>query len=224
MRETDFSSTALQGKTITIPPQDRDVIYSIGYATRTRADFIRQLQAQGITTLADVRSMPGSSAFPEFNREALARALAKEGIEYVWMGESLGPRSRHPEHYDATGQVQFDKLRATPLFQQGLKQLMGIDQTQSVVCMCAEKYPETCHRSLLIGEALFDRQVTMTHIHFDGRLETHQQLRGRAAEAQGGLFADEDLAMQELIKQHAYRRPATKEATRSRPVRTPAPF
>lgn len=200
------------------------MIYSIGYATRTRADFIRQLQAQGITKLADVRSMPGSKAFPEFNREALARELAREGIEYVWMGESLGPRSRHPEHYDAAGQVQFDRLRATPLFQQGLKQLLSINETESVACMCAEKYPETCHRSLLIGEALHDERVAMTHIHFDGRLEPHQALRDRAAQSQGGLFADEDLAMQDLIRQHAYRRPAAKDAVKSRQGRSPAPF
>ena len=39
--------------------------------------------------------------------------------------------------------------------------------------MCSEKEPIECHRSLLVGQTLFEQGITVTHIHGDGSLEKH---------------------------------------------------
>ena len=50
-------------------------IWTIGHSTRTIDDFISLLEENEIKLLADVRSLPGSKRYPQFNREALAESL-----------------------------------------------------------------------------------------------------------------------------------------------------
>ena len=45
--------------------------------------------------------------------------------------------------------------------------------------LCAEKEPFTCHRSILIGQALAAKDVDVRHILHDGRVETHEQMLQR---------------------------------------------
>jgi uncharacterized protein (DUF488 family) len=56
-------------------------IWTIGHTTRTIDEFISLLQANQIRLLADVRSLPGSKRYPQFNKEALANALGKADAE-----------------------------------------------------------------------------------------------------------------------------------------------
>src|SRR5215472_13992140 len=69
-------------------------LFTIGHSTRTMEELIHALQAHGIKTLVDIRAFPGSRRLPHFNRESLAEALPKAGIEYVWMKELGGRRTR----------------------------------------------------------------------------------------------------------------------------------
>jgi uncharacterized protein (DUF488 family) len=39
--------------------------------------------------------------------------------------------------------------------------------------MCSEKEPIECHRTLLVGQTLFEQGIPVTHIHGDGSLEPH---------------------------------------------------
>lgn len=190
-------------------------LYSIGYATKPIADFVGQLQRHRIDAVADVRSVPYSRTFHDYNRETLATHLREAGIRYVWLGEELGPRSKDPAHYDETGQVQFDRLMDSGLFQRGIERLSdGLEKGYSIALLCAEKDPANCHRSLLIGYAL-RRQLglDLTHIGHEGALESQRDLEHRLmaiTDTIPDMFSSEHeslaLAYEKHTKTVAYRR------------------
>ena len=67
-------------------------IWTIGHSTRSIEDFISLLKKNEIKLLADVRSLPGSKRYPQFNREALAESLNAHGIRYEHFPELGGRR------------------------------------------------------------------------------------------------------------------------------------
>jgi len=99
-------------------------MFTIGYATKPVDVYVAQLLERGVTVVADVRSVPYSKRFYEYHRESLMQHLQQAGIRYVYLGEELGPRSKDPQHYDETGQVQFDRLVDAPLYRAGEQRLL----------------------------------------------------------------------------------------------------
>src|SRR5213075_3479540 len=67
-------------------------IWTIGHSTRTIDTFVSLLKANGINLLADVRSLPGSKRYPQFNKEALADSLGEAAISYEHFPELGGRR------------------------------------------------------------------------------------------------------------------------------------
>lgn len=191
-------------------------LFTIGYATKPIEVFIEQLQRYQVTALADVRSVPYSKAFHDYHQEALKARLEQAGIRYVYLGNELGPRSKDPAHYDECGQVQFEQLMQTPLFQRGINRLCtGLDKGYTIALMCAEKDPATCHRSLLIAYYLQHAgDWSIEHIQYDGGLESQTTLEARLREIHGAgddLFASAEeqaqRAYQLQLKKIAYIRP-----------------
>ncbi len=156
-------------------------LYTIGYATKPIDVFIGQLKHYNINVVADIRSVPYSKIFHDYHKEALADCLKRHSIAYTFIGDELGPRSKDPKHYDGGGQVQFDRLMQSTLFESGVQRLKnGLEKGFTVALMCAEKDPATCHRSLLVGYFLarhgFD---SILHIDHEGKLESQNELEHR---------------------------------------------
>jgi uncharacterized protein (DUF488 family) len=149
-------------------------LYSIGHSDHALEDFIALLRRAGIAALADVRSQPYSRWVTQFNREALARALEKAGLTYVFLGDLLGGRPADPSLYaaaDPHGLPDYARLAATPAFQDGLSQLILLARRMCVAMMCSEGDYHHCHRALLITPQLLARGVRVLHILPDGQLE-----------------------------------------------------
>ena len=85
-------------------------LFSIGYATKPLEVFLKQLGHYNIDVIADIRSVPYSSAFHDYAREPLQRILKANELHYVYLGEELRPRSSDSRHYDETGQAQFSLI------------------------------------------------------------------------------------------------------------------
>ena len=190
-------------------------LYSIGYATKPLSVFLGKLHRHGVTAIADIRSVPYSNAFFDYHREALQRTLKDHSIRYVHLGLELGPRSKDDAHYDASEQVQFDRLAASSLYRQGIERITsGLDQGFHIAMLCAEKRPEVCHRSLLVGHHLYRQDaVEVEHILHDGDLLSQAELEDRLTAAEAGdLFAPAGernrLAMATQWQRYAYRRPS----------------
>src|SRR5262249_56688035 len=71
-------------------------IHTIGHSTRSIDDFVALLKAHAIELVVDVRRWPASRRFPHFRREALGKALAAVGMEYLWRGDLGGFRQTSP--------------------------------------------------------------------------------------------------------------------------------
>src|SRR5260370_36793628 len=113
-------------------------VYTIGHSTHSTEKLIQLLAGHGVTALADVRSQPYSRINPQFNRESLRTELKTAGIAYVFLGRELGARAEDRGCY-IDGQVQYDLLARTPLFQKGLTRIAQGISGHRVALMCAEK-------------------------------------------------------------------------------------
>lgn len=146
-------------------------LYTVGHSTHPIEDFVGLLEKYGITCLVDVRSQPYSRWNPQFNREQLARALEIAGIDYQFLGDTLGGRPEQTDLYDpGSERPNYSRQRETPLYQRGLTALEALSQIQPTVMMCSEGDPEVCHRTLLIVPSLLDAGYDVQHILPDGSL------------------------------------------------------
>ncbi len=150
-------------------------IWTIGHSTRTIEEFVRALQANGIKLVADVRLLPGSKRYPQFNKEKLAKSLSDHAIGYEHFPE-LGGR-RKPLADSPNRGIRNDQFRgyadymATPPFAAAVERLLAIEGRTAV--MCAEAVPWRCHRNFLADD-LVRRGVTVVHILGQGSTEHHQ--------------------------------------------------
>ncbi|WP_129642083.1 DUF488 domain-containing protein [Peristeroidobacter agariperforans] len=157
------------------------MIYTVGHSNHRIGHFLKLLSGPGVTLLADVRSTPYSRFNPQFRRDALVEALRKEGIEYLFLGEELGARSKDPSCYDE-GRVSYRKLAATDLFRQGIDRLLTAAKSHTVAIMCAEKDPLDCHRTILVARELVKRGEAVAHILASSQVESHEQVMERLRE------------------------------------------
>ena len=153
-------------------------VFTIGHSTHSTERFITLLKFNRVSAICDVRSSPYSRMAPQFNREALAFALKKNGIEYVFLGKELGARSTDSSCY-VNGKVQYDRLARTDLFQKGIERVKSGMSRFQIALMCAEKDPLECHRSILISRQLDEAGIAVEHIQSDGSRETHAEAVAR---------------------------------------------
>ncbi len=142
-------------------------VWTIGHSDRTLAELAALLQGYGVTSVADVRSVPRSRHVPWFDREALARSLPALGIAYRHF-PGLGGW-RHARKDSPNGGWRNASFRGyadymqTPAFAEALGELLGAANAAPTSMMCAEAVPWRCHRSL-IADALVVRGVEVTDI------------------------------------------------------------
>lgn len=148
-------------------------LFTIGHSTHSLERFLELLAVYGITAVADVRSSPYSRYNPQFNRETLQKELKRKGLQYVFLGRELGPRSDDPACY-IEGKVQYNLLAGTDLFRKGLERLKKGMESFRIALMCAEKDPVTCHRAILICRHLRGNGLKISHILEDGSLEDNE--------------------------------------------------
>ena len=152
-------------------------IWTIGHSTRKIDDFISLLEENGIKLLADVRMFPGSKRYPQFGREALAKALTERGIRYEHFPELGGRRKAKPESKNtawrnASFRAYADYME-TDEFRNGIARLVKLaGKTGPIAIMCAEAVWWRCHRSL-ISDYLKVCGVEVLHILDRTKVEPH---------------------------------------------------
>jgi uncharacterized protein (DUF488 family) len=152
-------------------------IWTIGHSTREIGDFIGALKLNEIKLIADVRLLPGSRRYPQFNKEALADALGNAGLRYEHFPE-LGGR-RKPKADSRNTAWRNDAFRGyadymeTMDFQRGIDRLWKLaDEIGATAIMCAEAVWWRCHRGL-ISDFLKVRGTEVIHILDAKKTELH---------------------------------------------------
>src|SRR6266513_2663183 len=105
-------------------------VWTIGHSTRTIDKFISLLQGHGIKLLVDVRTLPGSKRYPQFNKEALADSLGQSGIRYEHFPELGGRRkpkkdSQNTAWRNASFRGYADYME-TEEFRKGIERLLDL--------------------------------------------------------------------------------------------------
>jgi uncharacterized protein (DUF488 family) len=143
------------------------VVHTIGHSTHPAATFIEILDAYGIRTLVDVRTVPKSRRNPQFGQEALAAELTAANIEYRHLKGLGGLRKTSPD--SVNGGWRNESFRGyadhmgTDEFKAALAELIALAEASLTAIMCAEAVPWRCHRSL-IGDALLVRGIAVIDI------------------------------------------------------------
>lgn len=152
------------------------LIMTIGHSTRPIEEFVRLIQAHGVTRVVDVRTIPRSRHNPQFDKASLSLSLEQAGLKYVHMPGLGGLRhaksdSPNKGWQNASFRGYADYMQ-TPEFAKSLDALVRLAGRERIVLMCAEAVPWRCHRSL-IADALLVRGVrtedimsaTLLHVH-----------------------------------------------------------
>lgn len=169
-------------------------VFSIGYGSQTQSEVLARLARAKITYVVDVRSSPFSRFQPDFSREPLSAALNDREIKYVFMGDLLGGR---PKDYDCytDGRVDYTKTRAKEFFRKGIARLKTAHSKGLNICMiCSEGHPSQCHRSKLIGEALVEHGIDVTHFLPDGDTKSQAEVIAQLTNGQSDMFGDQFLS------------------------------
>ena len=152
-------------------------IWTIGHSTRNIEVFISLLEENGIKVLADVRSLPGSKRYPQFNKEALAESLNARGIRYEHFPELGGRRkarldSRNTAWRNTSFRGYADYME-TEQFRTGIERFLALARdTGPTAIMCAEAVWWRCHRSL-ISDYLKSHSIEVMHILDSNKIEPH---------------------------------------------------
>ena len=164
-------------------------IYTIGYSAFDIDSFICALKDYGVNCLIDVRSVPSSSYFPEYNEKALKNRLETEHIRYRHYPE-FGARQPEQQYYSQNGYLDFDHYLKSHEFLGGIKRVLaGIQMNYCFSLMCAEKDPINCHRAIMVARGFEEAGCNVQHIRVDGGgkpfLEDQRELEKRLMKKQG---------------------------------------
>lgn len=172
-------------------------IWTVGHSTREIDVFIALLEANRIKLVADVRLLPGSKRFPQFNQEVLVKSLGQRGIRYEHFPELGGRRkpranSRNTVWRNEAFRGYADHME-TEEFQKGIDRLVDLAlEIGPTAIMCAEAVWWRCHRAL-ISDFLKARGVEVRHILDLGKIQPHP-FTSAARMVHGELtYADEQL-------------------------------
>jgi uncharacterized protein (DUF488 family) len=160
------------------PKEDRSLtVLTIGHSTRPLDEFIRLLQAHGVSRVVDVRTVPRSRFNPQFNKASLPRSLKKAGLGYIHLpglgGLRHAKRDSINQGWRNTSFRGYADYMQTPEFERSLEELIRLARKDQIAIMCAEAVPWRCHRSL-IADALLVRGICAEDIMSPTRRQVHK--------------------------------------------------
>ena len=145
-------------------------IYTIGHSNHTLEAFLALLARHGIAQVADVRRSPYCEYAVQFNREALQESLQQAGVQYHYLGDTLGGVRGNARHRSTDFGALYEAADESPEFREGLSEVEALAERGPVAIVCAEGDPTSCHRHWIVARALAERGARMLHILPNGSL------------------------------------------------------
>lgn len=152
------------------------IIYTIGHSTHSFDKFLKMLQSFHIKGLVDIRRLPGSCKYPQFNQDNLKTSLEDAGIQYRHL-EDLGGRrkakanSRNNRWRNESFKGYADYME-TEKFGKAIGRLEQIALQQPTAYMCSEAVWWRCHRSM-VSDYLKAKGWMVLHIMAEGKAQEH---------------------------------------------------
>lgn len=141
--------------------------FTIGHSTRALDEFLELLRDSGVELIVDVRKLPGSTRYPQFDQDALASSLEAAGIGYR---RADGLTGRRPVSRDVPFAINgwwenrsfhnYADHALSEEFKQALTELREQGSAQRAAVMCSEAVWWRCHRRIIADHLLaHDDQV-----------------------------------------------------------------
>jgi uncharacterized protein (DUF488 family) len=134
------------------------------------------LQSFEIQLLVDIRSLPGSRKFPQFNKEELEISLPANHIEYLHLKELGGRRKVKKDSRNTAWRLPafrgYADYMETEEFKDAIKVLEKLAKEKRTAYMCSEAVWWSCHRSL-VSDFLKVHGWTVMHIMAIGKADEH---------------------------------------------------
>ncbi len=152
-------------------------VFTVGHGARSVEELVQTLRAAAVQTLVDVRRFPSSRRHPQFNQDALARALGEAGVAYVHEVELGGRRSGEigEERFtciETPGFRSYAARMGRPVWQEALARALA---EASPCFMCAETLWWRCHRRF-IAELVAARGHQVIHLIGPHEIQRHRPL------------------------------------------------
>ncbi|MDO1527713.1 DUF488 domain-containing protein [Fulvimonas sp. R45] len=173
-----------------MPASSLPPVFTIGHSTRPFDDFLALLQENGVERIADVRRLPGSRRWPQYDQDALRDALAAHGIGYRHYAKLGGRRGGRADDSPNTWwehpafRRHADYALTTP-FHEGLDELLADARERRCAVMCAEAVWWRCHRRI-VADYLLHAGREVLHILGPHHVE-HAAMTPAAQACAGGL-------------------------------------
>lgn len=156
---------------------DKPTIYTVGHSTHQIDFFLELIKEYNVNCIIDVRSIAASAYNPQYNQEPFKNFLKIKGINYLHFNEEFGARQTDPDLLDDENKVDFEKVRKSWVFKNGIDRLwQGIEKGFVIALMCSESEPFDCHRFSMISVALVKDGFEVKHILKDKTLKTNTEL------------------------------------------------
>ncbi len=156
---------------------DKPTVYTIGHSTHQLDYFLELLRKYSVNCVIDVRSVPASSYNPQYNQEYFREFLKNNNIKYLHFAEEFGARQTDPDLLDEEGKLDFEKVRKTWIFNNGLERIwQGVEKGFIIAIMCSESEPIDCHRFSMVSVGLEKDGFDVKHILKDKTLKSNSEL------------------------------------------------
>lgn len=173
--------------------EDQTPVLTIGHSTRSSDEFLALLAEHAVELVVDVRKLPGSSRYPQFNADALSASLAEHHIEFTRLEPLTGRRRVNKAvPFEVNGWWanrsfhNYADHALSPEFRLGLEELKRLGASRRAAVMCAEAVWWRCHRRI-IADYLFAAGTAVLHVLGPGESAPAELSAGARLEAAGGV-------------------------------------
>ena len=171
-------------------------IFTVGHSSRPLDEFLGLLSESHIDCVVDVRRLPGSRSFPQYNADVLSLSLSAHGIDYWYLPALCGRRTQAelggatPESFWTNASFgRYAAYARSEAFAKGLGELIERARHQRCAVMCAEAVWWRCHRRI-IADHLLARGVEVCHIMGKGQVTTATLTTGACVQRGEVLYPD----------------------------------
>lgn len=156
-----------------------NTVFTIGYSGFQINDFIKTLKSKSVSLVIDVRSLPYSQYYADYNKENLSKILDGNKIYYRNYALEFGARQEERSYYP-NGYLDFDMFSKSEAFLSGVDKLKeSMQQDYTFALMCSEKDPTMCHRSILVARAFYIFGYNVVHLLPNGKTLTQVDVEKR---------------------------------------------
>lgn len=155
----------------------QSVIYTIGHSTHTIEEFLEILKSFEIEIVVDIRRLPGSRKYPQFNQDNLKLSLEENAIEYLHFldlgGRRIAKKDSKNNRWNNSSFKGYADYMETSEFENAIVNLETVAKEKITVYMCSEVLWWRCHRSM-VSDYLKLKGWAVKHIMGKDKFQEHR--------------------------------------------------